>query len=266
MRDRTSKDYYLEDIAKYPVLSKKEMDQLFQRYKQGDTTAREKLINHNQRLIIKEANKYKTNDYMDLIQVGNLGLIYAIDNYQPDKAGLSTYMTICIRGYILKYFYNETEIIRRPQWQQENINRVIDVENYLRTKKGRKPTTEEIADFMNLTPEGVEKIINKQRIIPIDTPLRTDGSTLLDIIPDDAEDPKTPEKLKQAATTALELLNDEDREIMEYLYGLNGKEELSLEELGKMKNVSKQAIQQRRQRILNKLRYPDYLKQIRRQL
>lgn len=269
--EKTAFDYYMEDMKKYPVLSANETQELIKEYKAGNLEAREKLINHNQRLVIRTVSHYSIPDveYLDLIQQGNIGLLKAIEDYDPERgAKLTTYMVIQIKRYIMKYLYDQSRVIRKPKWQQTTAKHIQAVSTGLEAALNRKPTAEEIAMALDISTDVVERIIKDEyaTIISLDTPLKDDDCDLAETIEDENAKPTNETKMKQAVLTALSCLNDEDRKFIELYYGVNGKEQKSGSELAEMYNTSRQNICLKRDRILNRLRYPDYLKEIRHKL
>ena len=266
----TAFEYYKRDIEKYKSNDQTENKVLEKMYREGDETAREKLINGNLKLVLYVVNQYEVSDsidLMDLVQQGNIGLIEAIESHDPERSALSTYIVLRVKRRINRYLYEQSKTIRKPEWQQLTTRKINELIDSFSREYGYTPTPEYIAMKLNVPERTVDSILkdNAVKLISLDSPIGEDGDTLQDFIPDNSE-PNLSSNYKRAIQTALNHLSFEDRELIENLYGLNGKQQKSMEEYGRMHNTTKQNISQKYLKILSKLRHPDILKEIRKQL
>ena len=265
---KSSYDYYMDDLRKYPVLDKQQNEVLVKNMLQGDQEARTKLINGNLKLVIFAAKKYQNEvvDYMDLIQQGNLGLIHAIDTYDPNRGALSTYIVAVVNQQIARYMQDQSRTIRKPVYQQELAYKIKSYVEYERQEYDHEPTIEEIAEALGLPEITVENIAKDYTsTISIHTPINSEGDLLADLIADDTV-AVNHTGMKKAVEVALSYLTPEERDLMERYYGLNGKKPMTLRAIGETRDYSRQNVLLRKMDILNKLRYPDILAEIRRQL
>lgn len=270
MKDINMKRLYMDDVGKYPLLTKEEAEQLHIQAKKGDKEAREKLINSNLRLVISIANTYVGCglDYMDLIQQGNIGLINAVDNWDPNLGTLSTFATFKIRASISRYCYNNIDTIRKPVWQKE-LSYQIDktIENFILIS-GRKPSVDEIAAILDIYPEKIEKIYqdNSVNFIPLDAPVSDDSNAKIEeTIADESPDEFEADKMKKAVEVALSFLEPDEREILENSFGLNGKCKTQ-EQMAMERGCTKQNMSLKKLELIQKLRYPEILDAIRKEL
>lgn len=265
----TAYEYYMRDINKLTVNDKSTNETLMKKYLEGDEEAREKLINGNLRLVLHVVGQFKNEniDYMDLVQQGNMGLIHAIDTYDLNRASLSTYIVLCVKAYITRYISDQSRTIRRPVWQQETTKKINEIIAMYKEDFHHAPSVEEIAAELELPVSKVEQILkdNASTLTSLDAVLDDDDSTLYDCIADEAVETNET-GLKKAVKVALDSLTDSDREFLERYYGLNGRKPESLKSIGKSRNKTKQNASLDKMMILSKLRYPDILKEIRKQL
>ena len=158
--------FYLDEIGKYPILSKEEEQGLFYKLNSGDNSAREVLINSNLRLVVSIAKMYINRglSYLDLIQEGNIGLIIAIDKYDVNTSNrFSTCAYYWIMLYIQRAIANKGRNIRIPVYKNDAINKYRMVVLKLETLLGRTPTVSEIANDMGITIKDVEKLCLLQK-------------------------------------------------------------------------------------------------------
>lgn len=272
MTEKNTLRIYLDEAEKYPLLTKEESLELYKLAKNGDKKAREKLINHNLLLVIKIAKKYMASgiDLMDLIQQGNLGLIKAVDTWDPSLGALSTHATYQITASISRYCLNNQNTIRKPVWQQDLTIKIEKIIAEYIKKTGRKPSVEEIATMLDIYPETIERIyqVNAIKFVPLDAPISSNDHqtmTIADTIADDRPREIGQEKLKKAVQIALSYLDPEDADFMENAFSLNGKRK-TLDQIAEERGVTKQAMSLKKQELLQKLRYPAILEAIRKEL
>lgn len=270
MNNKDALSMYLEEVKKYPLLTKEETLELFEKSQNGDKEAREKLINCNLRLVIKNAKTYIASglDLLDLIQQGNIGLIKAVDTWDPSRSAFSTFATVRITTTISRYCYENQKVLKTPQWQQE-LNTKIQktIENCIDIT-GRKPSVEEIAEILDINPERIDRIYldNSRQYISLDAKTHDDSNMKIEeTIADESPSEFDNNKMRKAVMAGLKHLSPEERDILECYFGLNGKNK-TLEQIGEELGVTKQSAQQQVKILIQKLRYPEILEEIRKEL
>lgn len=264
---------YYQEAAKYPLLTEEEEKELLQKAQSGDKDAREKLITHNLKLVLSIVKDYTGPgvDTLDLIQQGNIGLIYSIDHYDPTRgAKLSTAASYGIKKYIIKYYFEQSRTIRKPQWQQEMTSKIRDAEQALSHTLGRKPTIEEVAEYVDALPITVERVLqdNAVKQVSLHTPLNDDGDTVEDLIAAEEEvnSERMEERYKNAVKTALSYLSEDEANFLRALYGVDGAPMKTQTQLSEERGYSREYGRQMKEAALRKLRHPDILQDIRSKL
>lgn len=181
---------YLQSLKRFPLLSEEETKDLLIKYHvHGDLSAREKLINHNLRLVVwyvKRRKKFtKSYEFIDLIQTGNIGLVKAVDTFDLSKGfTLSTYVATCIHNELHKELANNDRTIRFPSYLVDLINKYRRYKNTYFNEKGKNPTPEEICEFLNITPEQLKELEENLRISDnpdsLNREINTEEGTLLE--------------------------------------------------------------------------------------
>ena len=256
---------YLKEIGKVPLLSAEEEIDLAKRMEQGDEEAKKKLAEANLRLVVSIAKRYVGRGmlFLDLIQEGNLGLIKAVEKFDYRKGyKFSTYATWWIRQAITRAIADQARTIRIPVHMVETINKLVRVSRQLLQELGREPTPEEIAKEMNMPEERVREILKiSQEPVSLETPIgEEEDSHLGDFI----QDEQVPVPAEAAAFT---LLQDQLKEVLDTLtereqrvlclrFGLDDGRARTLEEVGKVFNVTRERIRQIEAKALRKLRHP----------
>lgn len=263
---------YLREIGKIPLLTPEEEVELAKRFKEdNDQSAREKLINSNLRLVVSIAKKYigRGLSFLDLIQEGNLGLMRAVEKFDYRKGyKFSTYATWWIRQAITRAIADQARTIRIPVHMIETINKLVKHSRQLLQELGREPTIEEIAERMDMPPEKIEEIIKTaQEPISLETPVgEEEDSRLGDLIEDTTmvapADTASQHLLSEDIQEILEGLSPREREILVLRFGLGGERPHTLEEVGKMFNVTRERIRQIEAKALRKLRHPSRAKKL----
>jgi RNA polymerase primary sigma factor len=254
---------YLKEVGKYPLLKPQEEKELCILMRNGDVEAKKMLTNCNLRLVVSIAKHYLNRNipFNDLIQEGNIGLMKAVDKFDVDMGfKFSTYATWWIRQAIARSVADQSRTIRIPVHMYEKINKMIRVRAMLTEKYGSDVTNQQVADEMGIP---VEKVLELKRIaeVPVSlyTPLGEDeDSTLIDFVPDlesNVEDVVVKSGLHDDIMQALSGLTEREREVIMLRFGIGYDNPMTLEEVGKVFNVTRERIRQIEAKALRKLRY-----------
>ncbi len=262
---------YLKEIGKVPLLSADEELDLAQRMVEGDEIAKMRLTEANLRLVVSIAKRYVGRGmlFLDLIQEGNLGLIKAVEKFDYSKGfKFSTYATWWIRQAITRAIADQARTIRIPVHMVETINKLIRVSRQLLQELGRDPLPEEIAKEMNMSIEKVREIMKiAQEPVSLETPIgEEEDSHLGDFIPDD-EAPAPSEMasfalLKEQLMDVLDTLTSREEKVLRLRFGLDDGRPRTLEEVGKVFDVTRERIRQIEAKALRKLRHPSRSKKL----
>lgn len=254
MQMRSSLSYYFNDISRYPLLTADQEQELGRRYKEeGDSAARDKLINCNLRLVVKIAKNYRNANttFDDLIMEGNLGLMTAVEKYDY-KLGyrFSTCAVPWIRQAITKSIIDKSRAIRIPAHIIQLFNKEKAALDEL-TTDDHEPTAAEVAAHMGITEAKLYELRRwKQNTISMDSPISDDGDTLYDLLSQpDEQDPREyadQQLTKDKLHSVLDDMDERHRLILTYYYGLDGNEPHTLEEIGTMlpKPLSRERVRQ----------------------
>ena len=248
---------FFKDIDKYNIYSGDEQIQLAREAKAGNKKSREKLITSNLRFVITCAKKYTGQGVplIDLINSGNMGLIQAIDNYDPDKGyKFLSFAVWYIRREILKEIYNTGRTIRYPITYITKITKVKKAyENFL-TKNQREPTEEELIDIANITQKQYDSVVmDKSYCQSFDTPITEDGKTTLGDTLIENPAPFSDTFTREAVAKALNCLNEREFKVITEVYGLNGEFERPIKEIAKEMGLGDERIRQIRKGAIKKL-------------
>ncbi|MDD3946751.1 MAG: RNA polymerase sigma factor RpoD [Clostridia bacterium] len=263
---------YLKDIGRVPLLTAEEEISIAKQMGEGDEDAKNKLINANLRLVVSIAKRYvgRGMQFLDLIQEGNLGLMKAVDKFDYTKGfKFSTYATWWIRQAITRSIADQARTIRIPVHMVETINKLVKVSRLLLQQLGREPTQAEIAEAMGITENRVIEIQKiAQDPVSLETPIgEEDDSHLGDFIEDtnvtapiDAAEAKM---LKEQVEEILNTLAPREAMVLILRYGLRDNRPRTLEEVGKVFNVTRERIRQIEAKALRRLKNPNKTKKLR---
>ena len=254
---------YLRQIGEYPLITVEEEVVLAGRIKKGDQEARHKMVRSNLRLVVKIARDYSNFGLplLDLISEGNIGLMKAVERFDPQKGGkLSTYAAWWIKQSIKRALANQSKTIRLPVHLVDKIAKLRRVSAQLTEELGREPTDQELAEEVGMAEAKVAALKSAAiRPTSLDQPISDDDSTALgDIIGDDqAFDPYEilrDKDLRDEVGDLLAVLDDRERKIINSRFGLDGQKSKTLEEVGVKFGVTRERIRQLQNIALRKLR------------
>ena len=256
---------YLKEIGTVPLLTAEEELELAKRKSEGDPVAKDKLIEANLRLVVSIAKRYtgRGMSFLDLVQEGNLGLIKGVEKFDYEKGyKLSTYATWWIRQSVTRALADHARTIRVPVHMVETINRMSKMQRKLTLELGYEPSTQELANALDITEEKVLEIMQIAREpASLETPIgEEDDSNLGDFVADN--NTVTPEAniesvmLREHIDVLLEDLKEREKEVIILRFGLRDGHPRTLEEVGKEFNVTRERIRQIEAKALRKLRNP----------
>jgi RNA polymerase nonessential primary-like sigma factor len=254
---------YLGEIGFSPLLTAEEEVLYARRALRGDEAARKRMIESNLRLVVKISRRYSNRGLalLDLIEEGNLGLIRAVEKFDPERGfRFSTYATWWIRQTIERALMNQTRTIRLPIHVVKELNIYLRTARELSQKLDHEPTAEEIALQLDKPVDDVSKMLRlNERISSVDTPIGGDGEkALLDIIPDvnnsDPEVSTQDDDIKSSLIDWLDELNPKQKEVLARRFGLLGYEPSTLEEVGREINLTRERVRQIQVEGLRRLR------------
>ncbi len=254
---------YLRQIAQYSLITPAQEIKLAARIKRGDKKAKAEMIRANLRLVVKIARDYANLGLplLDLISEGNIGLMKAVDRFDPKKGGkLSTYASWWIKQSIKRALANQGKTIRLPVHLVDKIAKVRRVSTQMTEELGREPTDDELAEEIGMLATKITALKSAAiRPTSLDQPIGDDDSTEFgEIVGDEAADDPfetlRDKDLREEVGELMDVLDDRERRIINQRFGLDGQKPLTLEEVGEKFGVTRERIRQLQNIALNKLR------------
>ena len=256
---------YLKTIDKIPLLTYDEEYELALKAKNGDKKAREKLINANLRFVVSVAKKFRGQGMPleDLINEGNIGLMTAVDKFEPEKGyHFISYAVWWVRQAILKALAEQSRPVRLPLNRSNELIQIVRAKNeLLKSGENSDPSAEDIAEKTGLERNLVKSLMDITReMISFDSPIKGDeegDSSYFDFVEDKSQSPEDDvvnHMMEKDVRGLLSVLGDKERDIIEKRYGFNGNEPMSLKAIGDEYNLNKERIRQIEKAALQKLR------------
>ena len=255
---------YLDDIRKFPRLSAEEVVEIFKRIEKGDKAAKQKMIESNLALVVSVAKKYSSYsmDILDLIQEGNIGLMYAINNFDYRKGyKLSSYAVCCIKQFILRAIYNKEKTIRLPVNREYTLRKIKKMSDKFRQELMREPTIEEIRAEIGLSEMQINRILHMpEETLSMDVVVDIDNdATLYDLVKDNSamssyDCVEFADLKKRMNILVNTVLTESEQKIIKFRFGLYDGNMLLLKEVGELTGVTRERVRQLEERILRKLR------------
>ncbi|MCK4544017.1 RNA polymerase sigma factor RpoD/SigA [candidate division WOR-3 bacterium] len=258
-----SLDIYLDEIKNIPLLSRQEEIELAKKVRQGDKKAIEELTLGNLRFVVKIAREYQGRGVVlaDLINEGNLGLFRAAQKFD-DRKGVKfiSYAVWWIRQAVLKTILMNSRTVRLPQNRVEEITKMTKAKNKISQIFGREPTVAEIAQELGIKEEEVKNAIKiAQSDISMSSSKNLKNSMYFtkkskNLLYPSPEEAYERHALKESLLKKLNKLSSREKEILELYFGIDGERPHTLEEIGKMNNITRERVRQIKERALKKLR------------
>ena len=244
---------YLNEIGQNALLSATEERRLAFAVQAGDFLARQKMIEHNLRLVVNIAKHYVNRGVplLDLIEEGNLGLIHALEKFEPERGfRFSTYATWWIRQNVERAIMNQSRTIRLPVHVIKELNVYLRAQRFLEARSDKDPNAEDVASLLGKPVEEVRRVLNlNERMASLDAPLDIDPSLSLGESIADEQTPLPDELLQRQEVSAriqdwLNQLNDKQRWVIERRFGLNDHDIYTLEEIAVTMKLTRERVRQ----------------------
>ena len=258
---------YLKEINKIPLLSRDEENELALRASKGDKEAKKRLVNANLRFVVSVAKKYRNlgMDLSDLISEGNIGLMTAVDRFDPEKGfHFISYAVWWIRQSIIKAISDKSRTIRLPANKITDMLRIEKSARHVDNTMSENQRVSKIAKSLGMEKKYVYEMLSiSDDIYSLDAPIsdsNSAGSVLGDFVEEDRyaapEENAIEECMKEDLSNTLSTLQSREASVLRMRYGLDGRKPLSLEEIGKKYNLSKERIRQIEMFAINRMRSP----------
>jgi len=262
-REAPSLDKYLHEIGKVQLITAEQEVLLAKKIRQGDSAALNRLINANLRFVVSVAKQYQNQGLSlpDLINEGNLGLIKAAQRFDETRGfKFISYAVWWIRQSILQALAEQARIVRLPLNKIGSINKVNNTFAKLEQEFQREPTAEEIAVVLDIAPKDVKEALKvSSRHVSMDAPLKADEeNTLYDVLlSSDSNSPDNQlldDSLRREIERSLSTLSPREADIIKLYYGLNTEPPYSLEEIGKLFNLTRERVRQIKEKAIKRLK------------
>lgn len=265
--------YFLAEIGRIPLLSPEEEKRLaeivyFSKDENEKREAKEKLVRSNLRLVVSIAKKYlgRGVDFLDLLQEGTMGLIKAVEKFDPTLGWkFSTYSSWWIRQRLSRIIADHGSLIRKPVYMVDIINRFLKVQQKLSKETDDEVPIERVAREMGITIDKAEELRKiSQRTLSLDSPVtgEEDGNTLKEIVADsDISCPEIETMVNirnEVILKALSNLDERERRILSYCYGLFDKPVLTLDEIGRLEGITRERVRQIRNRAVARIKASEF--------
>lgn len=261
-RENASLDKYLQEIGHEELISAEEEVEFARRIKTGDRKALEKLTKANLRFVVSVAKQYQNQGLSlpDLINEGNIGLLKAAEKFDETRGfKFISYAVWWIRQSILQAIAEQGRVVRLPLNQVGSVNRINKVLSKFEQENERRPSVDEIADKTDLPHEKIEDVLKvNTRQVSVDAPMADgDGTSMIDFMQSDSDSSTDEELLKESLraeiASALSVLNDRERNVIEAFYGIN-QPECTMEEIGKKYGLTRERVRQIREKAIRRLK------------
>ena len=263
-RESQSLEKYFQEISRVDMITAEEEVELAKRIKAGDKAALEKLTKANLRFVVSVAKQYQNSSMTlgDLINEGNLGLIKAASRFDETRGfKFISYAVWWIRQSIMQALAEQSRIVRLPLNRVSSLNRISRTFSDLEQRYQREPTEEELADVLEITSDEVSenmKLSNKK--VSMDAPfINGEGNSLLDVLENEEIDETDSElmvdSLRREVQRALSTLTTREAAVIANYYGLNGKQPMTLEEIGEQLGLTRERVRQIKEKGTKKLRH-----------
>lgn len=270
-REAASLDKYLSEIAKEPLLTAEEEIQLAIKIRNGDTLALERLIKSNLRFVVSVAKQYQNQGLSlgDLINEGNVGLMKAARRFDETRGfKFISYAVWWIRQSILQALAEQSRIVRLPLNRVGTLNRIGKEYGRLEQEFEREPSPEELANALEMDVEELSDVmLMNGKPMSMDAPFnQNDENSLHDVLVND-ELPSPDEKLmteslKAEIKSALDVLNEREKEVLKLYFGIDTEQALTLEEIGEKFNLTRERVRQIKEKAIRKLRHNSHCKNL----
>jgi RNA polymerase primary sigma factor len=257
---------YFHGVKRLQDVSKDDVSELWRLANKGDKKAKKRLVESNLRLVIPVAKKYYRSgvDFLDLIMEGNLGLMHAVDKFDPKRGfRFSTYASYWIEQAVRRAYDEQSKLIRIPPHALEALRKWFREWDRLRVSLGRSPTMQEMGKSLHLSPRQMKSVVDAHEaakpVGSLDMPLDEDENIFIRDIVADRPD-QGPERIfsllrvRTDLSFALKQIGPRERNILEMRYGVTGRDPMTLEEVGKKLRLSRERVRQLEERGVARLR------------
>ena len=264
---------YLKEINKVPLLTREEEIELSQKAKNGDKAARDRMINANLRFVVRVAKKYQNHglDLTDLISEGNIGLMTAIEKFEPSRGyHFISYAVWWINQSILKALSEKSRAIRLPLNRANELVRIEYASNLINGTLTETEECEQIAEMLNMPEAKVRELLSiSNGMVSLDSTVSSkdsDNSSVGDYYEDELyekpEEVTVSNALKEDMNKLLDTLKPNEAKVLRLRYGLNGYKPMSLQEIGEQCNLTKERVRQIEKKAIFRLQNPTRMKRL----